>query len=255
MFYSKFTLSLAWIATLSISAMSPLIADEPGAGDSPLVEAEGLVMPEKSIDLASPSEGLVTAILAKEGSFLQEGDPIARLNDEEVEIQLRQAELQSRQLEEDMKSAKRLYEEKAASRDDLNRAVLSAQRAAAERDLLKIRLRDRTISAPVSGYLLRILKDHGESVQRLEKVAEIVSLQRKLVSVYLDAVHFGKLQGGMNVEIFAIPGQSNSVQGKIDVIDPLLDAGGTSFRIKILAEDPENFLRAGTRVPVKITPQ
>lgn len=232
-----------------------LPANAPAAEDSQLAEAEGLVIPEKSIDLASPSEGLVTEILAKEGSFLRTGDPIARLNDEEVEIQLRQAELQTRQLEEDMQSAKRLYEEKAASRDDLNRAILSAQRAAAERDLLKIRLRDRTISAPVSGYLLRILKDHGESVQRLEKVAEIVSLQQKVVSVYLNAAYFGKLQNGMNVQIFPLRGQASSVQGKIDVIDPLLDAGGTSFRIKILAEDPDNLLRVGTRVPIKILGQ
>lgn len=251
MFYSKFIHSLTCLATLFIST-SPLPADESASGNSPLVEAEGLVIPEKSIDLASPSEGLVTEILAKEGSFLRTGDPIARLNDEEVKIQLRQAELQAQQLEEDMQSTKRLYEEKAASRDDLNRAILSTQRAAAERDLLKLRLRDRTISAPLSGYLLRILKDHGESVQRLEKVAEIVSLQRKVVSVYMDAAFFGKLQSGMDVEIFPPRGQSSSVQGKIDVIDPLLDAGGTSFRIKILAEDPENLLRAGTRVPIKI---
>jgi hypothetical protein len=36
------------------------------------------------------------------------------------------------------------------------------------------------------------------------------------------------------------------------VIEPLLDAGGSSFRIKILADVPENLLKAGTRVPIKV---
>jgi RND family efflux transporter MFP subunit len=255
MCYSKFKFSLASIAILSFTTLCPLSADDSPATDSSIVAVEGLVMPEKSVDLASPSEGLVTEILAKEGSFLEKGAPIARLNDEEVEIQLRQAELQARQLEEDMQSAKRLFEQKAASRDDLNRAILAAQRASAERDMLKIRLRDRTISAPISGYLIRLLKDNGESVQRMEKVAEIVSLHRKALTVYLDADFFGKLQPEMNVEISPSGGQAPPVAGKIDVIDPLLDAGGSSFRIKILADDPENLLRVGTRVPIKVLKQ
>jgi pimeloyl-ACP methyl ester carboxylesterase len=64
----------------------------------------------------------------------------------------RQAELAARQAAEDLQSTRRLYEEKAASRDDLNRATLVAGQAEAERDLLAIRLRDRTISAPVGPH-------------------------------------------------------------------------------------------------------
>ena len=45
------------------------------------------------------------------------------------------------------------------------------------------------------------------------------------------------------------------LSGAVEIIDPILDAGGTSYRIKILVEDPQNLLSAGTRVPVKILPQ
>jgi multidrug efflux pump subunit AcrA (membrane-fusion protein) len=164
------------------------------------VSLEGLVTPEREIDLAAPSEGLVLEVLVKEGAAVSQGDPIARLTNEEEQIQVRQAELAARQAAEDLQSTRRLYEEKAASRDDLNRAALVAGRSEAERDLLAIRLRNRTISAPVSGRVLR----------------------------------------------------AEPVQGRVEVVDPVLDAGGRSFRVKVLVDDPEGRLSVGTRVPLSI---
>jgi len=231
-------------ALLSVLRPDLLCAREP-------LKLEGLVTPEREIDLAAPSEGLVLEVVAKEGAKVKEGDPIARLTNEEEEIQLRQAELTARQMEEDLQSTRRLFEEKAASRDDLNRATLSAARAAAERDLLAIRLRNRTISSPASGRVLRILKDPGESVQRLEKVAEIVSLERKFITAYADASSFGGIQPGARVEIFPSEG-AEPVPGVVDVVDPVLDAGGRSYRIKVLAEDASDRLNVGTRVPLRI---
>ena len=215
------------------------------------VSLEGLVTPEREVDLASPSEGLLLEVLVKDGAAVSAGDPIAKLTSEEEQIQLHQAELNSRQMEEDLQSIRRLYDEKAASRDDLNRATLTAGRAAAERDLLAIRLRNRTISSPVAGHVLRVLKDPGESVQRLEKVAEIVALDRKFVTAYADATLFGSIPAGAEAEILLTP-DSTPLKGRVEMVDPILDAGGGAFRVKILVEDSEGLLKAGTRVPVRI---
>jgi RND family efflux transporter MFP subunit len=215
------------------------------------VSLEGLVTPEREVDLASPSEGLLLEVLVKDGAAVSASDPIAKLTSEEEQIQLHQAELNSRQMEEDLQSIRRLYDEKAASRDDLNRATLTAGRAAAERDLLAIRLRNRTISSPVAGHVLRVLKDPGESVQRLEKVAEIVALDRKFVTAYADASLFGSIPAGAETEILLTP-DSTPLKGRVEMVDPILDAGGGAFRVKILVEDSEGLLKVGTRVPVRI---
>ena len=243
MFYFKFTRPVFLVAVLSSYVLSATLAEEPQppAQVAPVI-AEGLVTPETEVDLASPSEGLFMEVVVKEGAFLEKGAPIARLNNEEVEIQLRLAELQSRQSDQDYESTKRLFEQNAASRDDMNRAMLMAKRAAAECDLLKIRLRDRTITSPVAGYVIRILKDPGD-------------LPPYLVMGGLDAASFGKLRQGMKAEIDSSISGLADLSGAVEIIDPILDAGGTSYRIKILVEDPQNLLSAGTRVPVKILPQ
>lgn len=214
---------------------------------------EGLVTPERRVELAAPSEGLVTRILVREGEPIASGAAIAELASEEEKIRLRLAELQSRKLAEDLASVKRLYEEKAASRDDYTRAMLAAEQAAVERDLAAIRLQERTIVSPESGHVLRLLKDAGESVRQFETFAEIVTLDRVHVNVYVPATHLGHILRGSPVFIQPDDGGGEPVTGEVELADPMLDAGGDVFRVKVLVKEPGDRLRSGTRVLVEFT--
>lgn len=213
--------------------------------------AEGLVAPEREVDLAAPSEGLVTEVVAREGSTVKEGELIAQLSSEEEKILLRNAELQARKLQDDFRSMERLYKEKAASRDDYTKAMLAAQQAAAERDLYSIRLEKRSIVAPCDATVLRIFKEPGESVQRMEKFAELVSVGRLHITAYVDAKYLGKVPVGTEARVVP-PGGAAPVPGKVTVSDPVLDPGGAVFRVKVLVENPSPQLQPGTRVQLEL---
>lgn len=220
------------------------------APDAPLT-VEGLVTPEREVDLAAPSEGLVVEVKAAEGAVVKQGEVIARLSDEEESILLRNAELQAKKLQEDLISMERLYKEKAASRDDYKKAMLAAQQAVAERDLHAIRLQKRSIVAPCDAAILRILKETGESVQRMEKFAELVSVDRLHVTAYVDARYLGKVPVGTEARVL-LPEGNGAVPGKVTVSDPVLDPGGTVFRVKVLVDQPGGRLQPGTRVQLEL---
>lgn len=213
------------------------------------MQVEGLIGPEQEIELAAPSEGLIIEILAPEGSRVEKGAVIARLADEEEQILYRTAELQSKKLQEDLKAMERLYNEKAASRDDYQRALIDAQRAEAEKDLQFIRLKKRKITAPFDAYILRLLKQPGESVQNMEKFAEMVSTDRLNVTAYVDAQYLGRIAVGSQALI--LPADSaEPVEGEVIISDPVLDPGGKVFRVRARVEDPSGRLVPGTRAKV-----
>jgi membrane fusion protein (multidrug efflux system) len=224
-------------------------AAEERAGAS--VALEGLVTPELLVELASPSEGLVQRVLVREGDEIEEGTAIAELFSEEEKIRLRLAELQSRKLNEDLNAMKRLYKENAASRDDYTRAMLSAEQAAAERDLALIRMQERTIVSPTSGYVRRLLKDSGESVRRLETFAEIANLGRMHVTVFVPAEHLGHLPRGSPALVYPGGEDDQPLAAEVELADPVLDPGGEVFRVKLLVREPGERLKAGTRVKVE----
>jgi RND family efflux transporter MFP subunit len=216
------------------------------------ISFQALVTPEFQIELASPGEGIVTDIPVKEGVEVEARAPLVLLRSEEEAIRLENARLVAEQLEKDAAALERLFEEKAASRDDLNRARLQARQAAAERDLLAVRLRDRTITSPINGCVLRLFKNPGEAVQRMEKVAEIIALDRKFLVGYLDAELMGSVRPGMVARIARPASGEPAMEGTVEVVDPVLDPGGKVFRIKVLVGDPENTLQVGTRVGVGV---
>jgi RND family efflux transporter MFP subunit len=226
-------------------------AAEPGEKPA---KFEGLVTPELHVELASPSEGLVTRILAREGEKIEAGSAIAELSSEEEKIRLRLAELQKRKLDEDFSAMGRLYKEKAASRDDYTRAMLSAEQANAEHDLALIRLQNRTIISPTGGYVLRLLKDAGESVQRLERFAEIIRLDQVHVTVYVPSAFLGRVIRGATALVY-LNDDAPPLSGEVELADPILDPGGEVFRVKVLVREPGERLQAGTRVQVEFPPQ
>lgn len=234
------------LIALALITMASGAEDPANRSTVPGLEVEGLVGPEQEIDLAAPSQGLITEILIPEGSRVEKGAVIARLADEEEQILHRTADLQSRKLQEDLGAMERLYREKAASRDDYQRALLEAQRAAAERDLHAIRLQKRKIAAPCDAYILRLLKQPGESVQSMEKFAELVATDRLHVTAYVDAQHLGKIAIGSRASVIP-PDNSNPVEGEVIVSDPILDPGGKVFRVRVRVDNPENKLVPGTR--------
>lgn len=232
-------------------AASPAPAAPATVATAPHLTVEALVTPEREVDLAAPSEGLIVEVKSPEGTRVKQGDVIARLSDDEEKILLRNAELQAKKLQEDYSSMERLYKEKAASRDDYTRAMLAAQQAVAERDLHAIRLQKRNIVAPCDAAVLRIFKEPGESVQRMEKFAELVSVDKLNITAYVDAKHLGKIPVGTETRVL-LPGGGDPVTGLVTVSDPVLDPGGGVFRIKVLVEEPGDRLQPGTRVQLEL---
>jgi len=219
------------------------------AKEAASVIVEGLVTPARQFELASPSEGLVTAIPVREGDKVEAGQAVGELSSEQEKIVLRQMELQSRKQTDDFNAMKRLYEEKAVSRDEYTKSMLAAEQASAERDLAAIRLKERTITAPENGIVLRLLKDAGESVKKLETFAEVVNIDRLYVTAFLPVAHLGKVTRGEKVPVSPNDG-GETIQGEVELADPVLDPGGEVFRVKVLVAQPEGRLLPGTRAKV-----
>jgi multidrug efflux pump subunit AcrA (membrane-fusion protein) len=85
----------------------------------------------------------------------------------------------------------------------------------------------------------------------MEKFAELVSVDRLHVTAYVDARYLGKVPVGTEARVL-LPGGNGDVKGKVTVSDPVLDPGGTVFRVKVLVDQPGGRLQPGTRVQLEL---
>lgn len=235
-------------ATGSTSSATPAALAMHNESNSIIVE--GLILPQQKVELASPSEGLIKQILVPEGISVKEGQIIAQIDDREEQIQLKNAEFQASKLRDILASLERLFNEKVTSRMEYNKALLQMEQAEAERNLYALRMEKMTIKAPCDAYVLRLLKHPGESVQRLEKFAELVVTGQIHITSYVNAEHLGRIPVGTIASVSAGDGMA-PVDGIVEVSDPVLDPGGKVFRIKVRIDHPTVGLVPGMRAQVE----
>jgi RND family efflux transporter MFP subunit len=211
-------------------------------------DVQGLVVPFKTVSVASPVlQEVIDSVLVEEGMAVVEGQPVVQLRAEKEALQVEQYRKVVEQREFSARGAEALAKEKMMSRE----AVLEKQ---TELELAKINLRqaevllkEKTIRAPLAGIVVKKYKESGESVDRAEKLVDIVSIDQVYVQFYLDP----KLMTAVKVEQvvpvrFPVIGDRR-IEGKITFVDPRIDAGSGLFRVKVLVENANHTVKPGMR--------
>ncbi len=211
-------------------------------------EIEGLVLPVEDTSVSSPVlQEVIEAVLVKEGDQVKKGDVLVQLRSAKEQLQVDEAKKLVEQAQFVQKGLDALYKEKIGSHEQ-------AIKAQTELDLAKIRLalaeeqlREKTVRSPVDGIVTRKFKEAGESVDRVEKLAEIVNIDRVYVRFYLDPKFMEVLHNGddVNVRFPVLAGQQ--FKGKIDFIAPQIDASSNLFIVKLLIDNPGHKIKAGMR--------
>ena len=108
-------------------------------------------------------------------------------------------------------------------------------------------LKEKTVLAPLAGVVVKKHKEAGESVDRAEKLIEIVNLDQVYVQFYLDPVLMQATKEGQEVKVKFPVINNTELTGKITFVDPRIDAGSGLFRVKVLIENKDRVVKAGMR--------
>ncbi len=223
-----------------------------------LVEFSGpLVAPQTSL-VRAKAAGTLVSMSAAEGSRVQAGQVIARIDMAETSSRVaeRSANLESAratlaQTERAHASNERLAAqqfispialENSRAAVDTARAALNAAQAAL--DTTRVGLRDATLLAPISGIVAKRHVLPGEKVSIDQQVLTIVDLARLELAGSVGTHEVARLAAGMPVEV-RVEGVMQPVAGRIARIAPAAEPGTRSIGVTIDLANPGETLRAG----------
>jgi RND family efflux transporter MFP subunit len=218
------------------------------------VEAYGRVEPEPAqaghpgggAKLAAPVAGMVFAVPVSEGQSVMAGEVVVRLDDRMAEAAVEKARNAVSFSEQSVARQGKLKavdgtSEKAIQEAEQQAATARAELASAEAALAQVRL-----ASPLNGVVSRVNVQPGQAVDVNTVVAEVVDLNRLVVTVDVPAAEAAALKAGQAAEIFAEGRASTS--GKISFVSPSVDPkSGTALVRVALAKDcglrPGEFVR------------
>ena len=215
------------------------------------IVAEGLILPSRSVSLSLPVEAVLRELKVQEGALVLKGDilailysPVESLEKERAAKQLDLAEFMLGNSEK-LRSNAIISEEAARQKKlDCDIARIEARRAEAV-------LHEKTLYAPFDGFVLRILKEPGETVGRVDKVIDIVDIKTLHADAYLEGEWKERLneKTKSTLEIPSMGGKK--ISATIGMVDPVVDPSSGLFRVRLLVPNPDMSIPSG--IPAKIT--
>jgi membrane fusion protein (multidrug efflux system) len=206
------------------------------------------VLPFKQVSISSPLQEIITEVTVEEGDKVKEGQVLVRLNSEKEELDSQQYAKLIERREFEAKGAETLFKEKMASRETALEKQTDLDLAKIQLQIARARLNEKSIKAPISGIIVKKYKESGEAVDRVEKLLDLIDIDKVYVQFYLDPkfLEAVKVDQKINVQFPSI-GEGLKTDAIVSFIDPRLDAASGLFRVKLLLENGDHKIKSGMR--------
>jgi len=208
----------------------------------------GLILPLHEVRLGTPVEGLVKEVLVDEGDTVEVGQPLVVLVDDLEKLEVQRAEKVLEKTKFDHEAAQKLLKENIGTREEALRKSIEHDLARIQRDAAAVRLKQKTLLAPIQGVVVTRSKEPGESVLLQEVLLQIVHVRQVEAQFYIEPAQARALKVGDQKKL-RVPSLSEGqeVTGEVVFLDPRLDAESGLFRVKLRVDNAELRLKAGMR--------
>ena len=251
------------------------------AGDLHTVTAqdfEGFIEPFRKIELASDESGAIAELIVEEGQFVEQGQPMARMDDRLQKIQLKIAKqvLESvSQLEVaregyDKRIAikqklAQLRQEGHASESELIRAdmelsiakgrYLAAQEETIVRELEQeraaVQLQRRTITAPINGVVTKIHRRQGEYLSPVNPdLLTLIQIDQLIAKFNIPAELANSFEVGKAYSLHL--NNDKTVLAVVYSISVEVDAESETVEVKMVIDNSGYQIRSGEKISLSI---
>ena len=239
----------------------------------------GRVVAYRIAEIRPQVGGIVDKVLFKQGSYIQAGQSLFKLNSEifqadvkSNQASLNRAESEAARLQVLLKRYAELVTVNAISKQEFNNTEAEYRKAKADVAQMEailsrqqLNLKYATVTAPISGVIGELLVTEGALVSQgdTNAMAVVQQINKVYVDVKQSITDYEKLQEALqqgnlsdashHVEILNSQGQSYSVTGEILFSDTKVDPDTGDVTIRILANNDNQKLLPGMYVRVNMS--
>ena len=196
----------------------------------------GTVLANEEVDLKSEVNGKITKILFHEGSYVNEGDLLVKINDADLQAQLQSAKSRLELQKDTEYRQKQLLEKEAISQEDYDMTANQLQVNQAEVELIKAQIDKTEIRAPFSGIVGLKNVSEGSFVNNSTVIASLQNINPIKIDFSIPERHSSMVEVGDEIN-FTISGNNKKYIGKVYAIEPKIDPVTRTLQIRALCSN------------------
>lgn len=215
------------------------------------ITLSGSIEPNEQVQIRSEVSGIVRELTFREGTAVQKGQVLLRIDDSELQARLIQAQSSEQLAEDNEKRARLLLEKEAISQQEYDVAHADYESAKAQTELIQAQIAKTTVRAPFSGKIgLRSISE-GEYLTPSTVVANLLSINPVKVLFSVPEKYSAQVKVGQGLT-FSVSGSEAKYHAEIYAIEPGVDAATRTISIRALADNREERLFPGAFARIEL---
>jgi len=244
---------------------APLAAGKAGGGATPVevvqleptvvkedLQAVGSLRSNESVILRPEVSGRIAQIGFKDGQIVRKGQLLIALDSTLNEAEVAQAQAEYDLALSNLRRSEDLASRKFISSSAQETAASNAQVAEAKLRLAQARLSKMRIVSPFDGAVGIRNVSLGDYVKDGTDLVNIEDVRTLKVDFRLPERNFAQVRVGQTIEVVADALPGDRWPGRIEAINPRIDAGGRSLELRARLDNVSGRLRPGMFVRVRV---
>ena len=212
----------------------------------------GTFEPARQNTIGSDASGKVVKLLVEEGDLIRQGQLIAKVDDELLQLQLESVDVNLEGQKNDEKRYDNLSKDNAVAGVTVEKTKLGVKSAELQKKQIQKQIRSTNLKAPFSGVVTKRMIDLGSVVGPGANLIELTDISSLKLTVSVPERDILKFLKGQNVTVTADVYGDRSFQGKVTNVAVVADKSH-NFKVQITVNNAKQELRAGMYGNVKLT--
>jgi membrane fusion protein (multidrug efflux system) len=245
-----------FLAEVIMNAPKPaqIISAEPARTDAwaPEITAIGSLTAVDAIDITPQVGGVIEQVLFESGQQVKKGDKIVVFDTDTEEAELRSAEVQLKNAQDEFGRRNAVFKKGYASKSDLEALRTQRDTAQATVDRLKSVIAQKVIYAPWDGRLGFKNVSPGQYLAAGQPVVQLQSIDPIFADFTVTEAELGRIKPGQPVEARFDAYPEEVFQGKVALTDIKITEASRSIMVRAEIANPDRKLLPGMYANVKV---
>lgn len=216
------------------------------------LSVSGRLLPDEEVDLSFETSGQITQINFVEGTWVNKGQLLAKVNDAPLRAQLRKLEAQLKLANNRVYRQHVLLEKEAVSQEALEQVKTDLATLKAEIDMVKANIAQTEMKAPFDGIIGLRKVSVGTYASPTTVVATLTKTKPLKIEFSVPERYASEIKNGNNLS-FTVEGNLKPISAKVYATDSKVDLATHTFTVRAIYPNADGKLLPGRFANIELS--
>ncbi|MGY3213864.1 efflux RND transporter periplasmic adaptor subunit [Mucilaginibacter sp. HD30] len=215
------------------------------------IDVTGTIDANERVNLISEVAGRITGIYFTEGSHVNKGQLLVKVNDQDLVASLKQNAYSIALAKQNESRNKQLLQKEAISQVEYETSLTGLNTLNAQADMIKAQIAKTEMRAPFSGTIGLRSVSPGGYLSPNTAIATLVNLDPAKVTFSVPEKYQAYIRSGSKIS-FNVASSPDDFNATVYAIEPSIDVSSRTITVRARASNPKGVLKAGSFAKINL---